>query len=272
MYYRWKYDHKPLGLRLGREIFDVKSLPLPLAIRSRIASARQTALFLKKDGVTEETEPHIEATYLRNLESLDLILKDSPYLLGERPTLVDFGFMGPMFRPFSLDPTPARIMRERAARVYEWVTRTWNAKATRVDQESPLNDFSHPGWKFIFEDICRTYLPYLNRNALAWQAGERRFDFETQGVTYPALPVVHYRVWCREELQRGFLGLSGSAKEQVKDLLIPYGGLDLLFEDGTVQSGLAQEFILPLEQKKRPLGLLHTLKLRLTGTPWDLPK
>ena len=58
----------------------------------------------------------------------------------------------------------------------------------------------------------------------------------------------------------------------MKDVLSPYGGLDPLFEDGTVQSGLAQEFILPLEQKKRPLGLLHTLKLRLTGTPWDLPK
>ncbi len=271
MYYRWKYDHKPLGLRLGREIFDVKSLPLPLAVRSRIASARQTTLFLKKDGVTEETEQYIEETYLKNLESLDLILKDSPYLLGDRPTLVDFGFMGPMFRHFSLDPTPARIMRERAPRVYEWVARTWNAKATRVDQESPLNDFSHPGWKFIFEDICRTYLPYLHRNALAWQAGERHFDFETQEVTYPTLPVVHYRVWCREELQRRFQECPEGTREDMQQSLKPFGGLGALFEDGTITSNLADEFILPLETKKRPLGLLRTLKLRLTGTPWDLP-
>lgn len=272
MYYRWKYDHKPLGLRLGKEIFDVKSLPFPLAIRSRIAAARQTTLFLKKDGVTEETEPHIEETYLKNLESLNFILMDSTYLLGERPTLVDFGFMGPMFRHFSLDPTPARIMRERAPRVYEWVARTWNAKATRVDQERPLNDFSHPGWKFIFEDICKTYLPYLHRNAIAWQAGEGRFDYEAQEVTYRALPVVHYRVWCREELQRLFQQLSDQAKEQVKDVLSPCGGLDPLFDDGIIQSGLAQEFILPLEQRERPLGPLHTLKLRISGTPWDLPK
>ena len=193
-------------------------------------------------------------------------------MLGERPTLVDFGFMGPMFRHFSLDPTPARIMRERAPRVYEWVARTWNAKATRMDQESPLNDFSHPGWKFVFEDICRTYLPYQHRNALAWQAGERHFDFETQEVTYPALPVVHYRVWCREELQRCFHELLGGAREEVQTHLDSFGGLEPLFEDGTIQSGLADEFILPLEQKERPLGLLHTLKLRLTGTPWDLPK
>jgi glutathione S-transferase len=271
MYYRWKYDHKPLGLRLGKEIFDLKSFPFPLAVRSRIAAARQTTLFLKKDGVTRETEPHIEETYLKNLESLDLILKDSPYLLGDRPTLVDFGFMGPMFRHFSLDPTPARIMRERTPRVYEWVARIWNAKATETDLQSPLNDFAHPGWKFIFEDICRTYLPYLHRNAIAWKAGERRFDFETNGVTYPALPVVHYRVWCREELQRRFRESPEGAKEAVERLLEPFGGLGTLREDGSITSGLAHEFILPLEKRKRPMGLLRRLKLRFMGTPWDLP-
>jgi glutathione S-transferase len=272
MYYRWKYDHKPLGLRLGREIFDVKSLPLPLSVRARIASARQTALFLKKDGVTKETEPHIEETYLKNLNSLDLILTDSPYLLGNRPTLVDFGFMGSMFRHFSLDPTPARIMRERAPRVYEWVARTWNSKASRVDQKSPLNDFSHAGWKFIFEDICRVYLPYLRRNAVAWQAEEHQFNFETGGVTYPALPVVHYRVWCREELQRCFHELPEGAREEVQQRLKHFGGLGALLADGTIASGLAHEFILPLEKRRRPGGVLRTLKLRLTGTPWDLPK
>jgi glutathione S-transferase len=272
MYYRWKYDRIPLGLRLGREIFDAKSLPLPLSLRSRIAAARQTRLFLRKDGVTRETEPHIEATYHENLRSLNRILKDSPCLLGERPTLVDFGFMGPMFRHFSLDPTPSRIMREEAPRVYEWVARTWNAKATRTDLRSPLNDFSHPGWAFIFEDICRTYLPYLHRNALAWKTGKARFDFETQGVVYPALPVVHYRVWCREELQRGFNESPEGTKEKVREILNPFGGLDALFEDGPVTSGLAQEFILPLQKRKRPLGPFRALRLRFIGTPWDLPK
>ncbi len=272
MYYRWKYDHKPLGLRLGNEIFDRKSFPFPVSVRSRIAAARQTTLFLKKDGVTKENEPHIEETYLKNLESLKLILKDSPYLLGERPTLVDFGFMGPMFRHFSLDPTPARIMRDVAPRVYEWVARTWNARASETDLSSPLNDFSHPGWKSVLEDICRTYLPYLHKNALVWRSGERRFDFDTQGVVYPALPVVHYRVWCREELQRCFQELQEGAKEEVHRYLDSFGGLEPLLEEGTIRSGIDREFVLPLEQRERPLGLLHTLKLRLTGTPWDMPK
>ena len=84
--------------------------------------------------------------------------------------------------------------------------------------------------------------------------------------------MVHYRVWCREELQRRFQESTEEAKEEVKERLSLFGGLDALFEDGTTTSNLAQEFVLPLEQKKRPLGLLRTLKIRLTGTPWDLPR
>ena len=157
MYYRWKYDHKPLGLRLGREIFDVKSLPLPCPFGHGSPRPARQHSSSKRMGSQRETEPHIEETYLKNLESLNLILGDSPYLLGERPSLVDFGFMGPMFRHFSLDPTPARIMRERAPRVYEWVARTWNARATRVDLGEPFERLLPSR----LEIHLRGYLPHL---------------------------------------------------------------------------------------------------------------
>jgi hypothetical protein len=141
-----------------------------------------------------------------------------------------------------------------------------------MDQESPLKDFSHPGWTFLFKDICQTYLPFLRENALTWRAGGDRFDFETQGVRYPNLPVVHYRVWCREELQQHYEGLTEGVKEEVRKRLDPGGGMDALFADGRVDSGLSEEFVLPLEGKERPLGIVDKLKLRLTGTPWDMPK
>jgi hypothetical protein len=83
---------------------------------------------------------------------------------------------------------------------------------------------------------------------------------------------VHYRVWRREELQRRFRELKERAEAQVQERLRPFGGLDVLFADGTIESGLGPEFVLPLEKRERPLGLLRTWKLRLKGTPWDLPK
>ena len=269
MYYRWRYDRKELGRRLGREIAVV---PAPLFLRSWFMIRRQLKLFVKNDGVDEHTRAHVEKTYLDNLDALQAILTESPYLLGNRPSLVDFGYMGPMFRHFSLDPTPARIMRERAPSVYEWVARMWNAKASMFDRQEPLLDFSHPGWNFILGDALKTYLPSLGENYRAWKAGGKTYDYSTGGVHYKKLPVVHYRVWCMEELQRLYAELTPEAKAEVAKILEKHGNLDALFSDGEVVSGLADEFQLPLKSIDRRPGPIKRLRLMSEGTPWDMPE
>jgi glutathione S-transferase len=153
MYYRWWYDHNILGQRLARDA--MANFPLPLWLKAKIVSNRQIKLFMKKDGITEQTRAHVEETYLKNLDSLQEILSETPYLLGDRPTLVDFGYMGPMFRHFFCDPTPVEIMRERAPAVFSWVARMWDTRASDCDQSKELNDFSNPGWEYILNDICR---------------------------------------------------------------------------------------------------------------------
>ncbi len=272
MYYRWKFDHKALGRRLGTEIVTRSDMPLPEFLRSWYMARRQTVTFLKNDGVDKQTQGHIEKTYLDNLDALESILQDSPYLLGNRPTLADFGYMGPMFRHFSLDPTPARIMRERAPAVYEWVARMWNAKARNFDRQAPLEDFTHVGWRAILRDVGTVYLPFLKANYLAWNAGNKVFDFETGEIRYKRLPVVHYRVWCMEELQRLLGKLPQEARDKVEDILSEVGGLEPLTSIGPVVSGLADHYSLPLKKLERKPGLLNTLKLSLSGTPWDLPE
>jgi len=268
MYYRWHYDHRELGRRIGREI---ARLPLPLFLRARLMASRQTRTFVKNDGVDKYTRDHVERTYLDNLDALQAILTDSPYLLGARPTLVDFGYMGPMFRHFSLDPTPAWIMRERAPAVYEWVARMWNAKASDFDRQAPLLDFSHARWDFILTDALQTYLPSLLENFRAWMAGKKKFDYKTEEVNYRHLPVVHYRVWCMEELQRLYNELTPGEKAEVSRMLQRRGSLDPLFSEGQVISGLAKEFVLPLEKVDRTPAMIERIKLILNGTPWDMP-
>ncbi len=268
MYYRWHYDHRELGRRIGREI---ARLPLPLFLRARMMASRQTRTFVKNDGVDKHTRDHVERTYLENLDALQAILTDSPFLLGARPTLVDFGYMGPMFRHFSIDPTPARIMRERAPAVYEWVARMWNAKASNFDQQAPLLDFSHAGWDFILTDALQTYLPSLLENFRAWNAGKKKFDYKTAQATYRNLPVVHYRVWCMEELQRLHKELTPAEKAEVSGILERRGSLDPLFSEGHVDSGLAKEFVLPLEKVDRTPAMIDRIRLVLNGTPWDMP-
>lgn len=48
--------------------------------------------------------------YERLLETLERILQHSKFIGGDTPTIVDFGFAGPLFRHCSSDPTPRKIM------------------------------------------------------------------------------------------------------------------------------------------------------------------
>jgi len=271
MVYRWWYDYRILGPWLARDILP--SSRLPFWLKSRFLIRRQSRLFMEKDGITTTTRRQVEAIYRQNLDGLESILRDSPYLLGNRPSLVDFGYMGPMFRHFSIDPTPARIMRQQAPRVYAWVAGLWAARASRFDLTIALQDFTHPGWRPIFKDICRAYLPYLQANAEAWSQKKRTFDHETAGIVFRRLPVVHYRVWCREALQHQWDKLNPTAKQRVETTMGGAGCLAALTTGGRIDSGLSAHYTtLPMPKRERRPGWRGALTLKLKGTPWDLWK
>ena len=74
-------------------------------------------------GVTEQTVPAIEASYLAFLADFDRHLASQPFLLGTRPSLADFGFFGPLYAHLYRDPASGRLMRAHAPRVSAWVER-----------------------------------------------------------------------------------------------------------------------------------------------------
>lgn len=80
---------------------------------------KATSLF----GVNERTIPSIEESYLRFLHLLDAHFEQWPYLLGGRPTIADYAFMGPLYAHLARDPEPARIMQAEARQVWRWVER-----------------------------------------------------------------------------------------------------------------------------------------------------
>merc|ERR1712000_627652 len=89
-------------------------------------------------GIFTETQHEaMVQQYLGLLDVMEAILKRQPFIMGERPTIADFGLAGPFFRHFSSDPTPRKIMQQRAPAVFEWVARLWNAKMEKLH---PLHD------------------------------------------------------------------------------------------------------------------------------------
>ena len=188
MHYRWSYaaDRELLSRQLTTELIR---LPVPLALRRRSFARRQRRLFVAGDGVDARTRPHVEASYTRVLDLLEPILTARPFVLGERPTVADYGLYGSMFRHFSLDPTPARIMRTRAPAVFAWVARVWNARASRDGLGGrPLTDGVPADLEPLLREAGATHLPMLAANAAAFAAGRATPRLRRRGRHLPRRP------------------------------------------------------------------------------------
>ena len=123
-------------------------------------------------------------------------------------------------------------------------------------------------WAPLMEDICQIYLPYLSLNTEAFNNGEKYFNHSTRGVEYKNLPVVHYRVWCREELQRHFNELSQGDRLKVTTTLRNLGGRDDFWLKREPQSNWDPDNQLPLCKPKREITFFENIKFYFNGTPW----
>ena len=213
LYYRWAFeeDARLMSRQLARTL--LRDVPLPLFLRRFFVLRRQKIVYLKKDGVTKETAPAIEALYLDSLRALDAVFARRPFLLGERPCEADFGLFGPFFRHFFCDPTPGALMRENAPHVAHWVTRLWKTRPADLVDRAPIGTVPDD-LDFFFELVDRDYLPYLEANANAVARGERDVRFEAAGVRWE-IPAAPYRAECLNGLKRRFAGLTPAAKEDL---------------------------------------------------------
>lgn len=216
MHYRWSYPEtaRLMSAWLAEHVTERRA---PEWLKRRFWRRRQFRTFVAGDGVTEETRGVVEASYLDTLAALEAILAQRPFVLGLRPTEADFGLMGPMFRHFFCDPAPARIMRERAPGVQEWVARMWNLRPERV-AELPLADRVPDSLGGLRDAIAAMYLPYLDANAEAYAAGETVLRHRVRGTPFVE-PVKPYRVWCRDRLSARLGRLDAAARDAVAGVL-----------------------------------------------------
>ncbi len=229
MHYRWSYrrDRAYAAETLYTEL--VKGiLPLPRPLALVLLKRRQRGGFVRGDGVTAKTRAHVESGYVTALKSMQAIFEQRPFLLGDTPTIADFGLMAPMFRHFGQDPTPSALMRAHAPAVFDWMGRMWNVKASGQAPKL-INKIDAPLTAFLAE-ICETHLAQLRQNADAFTQGKKRYRQIIQGCNYANVPMSRYRVWCLEILRAHWRALPAATQKQLRAHL-PASEAAILWEE-----------------------------------------
>jgi glutathione S-transferase len=225
MHYRWSFDN---GAELLSSWLSEHSPETDVSLAEKKATwrARQKGTFVDGDGVTEENRAAVESSYHHALSTLETLFEKRDFILGDRPTQADFGFMGPMFRHFFCDPDPARLMRDTAPGVQEWVARMWNMKPQRFSSASQIETIPDD-LSALLEPVVSVYLPYLLANEAAVLAGQEELGYEAMGTRWlePAKP---YRLWCLDQLREKYQALDESARKMVSASLGDANAMDIL--------------------------------------------
>lgn len=121
MHYRWSYNEDWAYGQFGALSAPQASAPEQYEIGKKNGQRFKGALPVL--GVHPETIPGIEKSYEAFLDEFSAHLAVHPFLLGGRPCLADFAFIGPLYAHLYRDPTSGEMMKRLAPRVADWVER-----------------------------------------------------------------------------------------------------------------------------------------------------
>jgi glutathione S-transferase len=167
-------------------------------------------------GATAENRPLLEESYRRILAAFEPHIGMNNYLFGSRPSLADFAWFGQLSE-MATDPTPMRIMREKAPFTDHWVRRLDDASGVDGQWYSPeraLGGFAEALLRIAGE----LYLPFLVANADAFAKGVERLEIDVWGLPY-ALSPFKYQVKCLDQLRNKFGALAAQDRVALRPVL-----------------------------------------------------
>lgn len=148
MHYRWTYNFDYTVEQFGKSVAPDASLEEQREIGKKISEPFRGSLpFL---GITETSAPEIEKWYEEFLGQLNQHFETHLYLLGSRPSIGDYGLMGPLYAHNYRDPWSGDMMRRIAPNVARWI--------------DVMNTPAPCSGSFLADDVVpETLLPILRR-------------------------------------------------------------------------------------------------------------
>ncbi len=236
MYYRWWFKEENYDFIVSE--FGKTSMPDAPPEVQRSTGEMVAGFFgglLPGLGATEKNHKQIEAWYESFLDYFNEHLKMHPFLLGTRPSIGDFGLMGPLYAHLYRDPYSGRLMRSRAPRVAQWVEHmnAPEAKSGEFLPDDAVPQTLNPILEMMFEEMFPPMLDTVEKLA-AWldkNPGEEipevigKHEFTIRGVSEKR----RIRSYCQWMFQRPvdhYHALSGADKERADTFLKKLGGYE----------------------------------------------
>ncbi len=253
MHYRWSYRAEQehfLRAEFGRAIHRGPDREARLMMGEQFMA--YFGGFLPGLGVTAQTVPALEASYLELLDALDVHFQAHPYLLGGQPSLADFGFIAPFFAHLGRDPVPASLMKKRAPNLYRWTERMNTAgiadgEFSDTPESYAADDAIPETLEAVLKLIFADWAPGLKAEAAcfnAWVQGEPAkpagqlvsadgsrkvhptlgpIEYPWRGLTMRRLSAPHV-LWLFSRAADFARGLDGEARDRFAALLVRTNG------------------------------------------------
>ncbi len=153
MHYRWNFPEKNekfIYSAFGSMVFPKAPQFIQRFVGKKVGAKFKG--FVPRLGISDKNIPALEASYEQLLSDLNTHFKDHDFILGGRPSIGDFGLIGPLYAHLYRDPYPGELMKKIAPQVCKWVERM-------ISDEVPQGEF------LADDQIPETLMPILQRMA-----------------------------------------------------------------------------------------------------------
>lgn len=245
MHYRWNFD-ETTGRFIHHGFGGWQGPDAPEAAKAQIkVTMDKFSGYLPPLGITQDTIPEIERSYLEILTLLESHFSRTPYLLGSKPTLGDYGFMCSLFAHLGRDPVPASLMKNHSPSTFRWTERmnVPHDDISDMPYYTPSNELPET-LLGIFKYIARYFLPELVMNVETMN-GLTPGAQGTRASIHPKMSVLGFGGFSHGEVQINcavrpirfymlqrvtdyFSGLSDEAQGRAQEYLTPLGLSPLL--------------------------------------------
>lgn len=237
MHYRWNFPEENLNFLTFH--FESMRPPGPDRKAQAAAAADRMRGACQAFGVQPDTMPLVETLYFELLQKLDHHFAQQPYLLGNKPSIGDFGMIAPLYGHLGRDPKPLALMQAEAIRLFRWVE--------RMNRPEPdIGEFEDQSDAYLADDeIPQTLIEVLKQVAIdfvpetqaaattinQWLSEQNELSagtelergvgfasFEVRGTKISAL-AQPYRFFLLKRVQDGFTRLDAAAQQEVQTLL-----------------------------------------------------